>query len=167
MGAPLRTLPHLVGNAGCAAVRRAGSARGRPLLTAHMAALSPTFFSTVRAPAAAVFGGPVEISRLLFLGSRSTPVVCGACQTMNRRRARTCKACAGKLPAYYDATGGSEAAPEAAALQATSAPLTRSAPLPGHWANVLWAAVAVVTLLTAFGLWYARHTSTMRLFCFE
>ena len=38
-----------------------------------MAALSPTFFSTVRPPAAAVFGGPVEISRLLFLGSRSTP----------------------------------------------------------------------------------------------
>lgn len=161
MGASLRTLLDRVGRTASGALPCAGPAPRRPPLTAYMVTVSTTFFTPVRPAATAVFGGPIDISRLLFLGRRSMPVVCGACQTMNRRRAKTCKACAGKLPAYY-ATVGHEPASDAATRPAVSPTAPRSVAVAAHWRNVLWAAVAVVTLLSAFGLWYAHHTSSLR-----
>lgn len=111
---------------------------------------------------AAAFGGVIQLARMLLRADRSMPVVCMACRTINRASAVVCKGCDGKLPAFYAAAHGSgEAAPDTDA-----APVARGrallAPLRGPWATVLGVGLVLVTLYTAFALWYAAHSSATR-----
>lgn len=124
-----------------------------------MVAISAEFLSPPRTSAAAVFGGLIDISRLFFPGARSTPVVCSACQTLNRRTAEKCKGCDGKLPAYYAAGGCVQ---PGAATTATMSPPTRTFGVPAQWVTVAWASALVIILFTTFGFWFERYTSTAR-----
>lgn len=102
-----------------------------------------------------IFGGPLDISRLLFTGMRASAIVCVACQTINGGDAHVCKGCEGKLPAYFSSMIGSGKSCNAAT---TPKPAASSAALKpdSSWHTVGLTAVAVLLLFLAFAYWYSR-----------
>ena len=125
----------------------------------NMVAISAELLSPPLASAAAVFGGLIDISRLLLPAGRSTPVVCSTCQTLNRRSAEMCKGCDGKLPAYYAGSGWVRPGAAATTPVSPAAPRFR---VPAQWITVAWASALVILLFTAFGIWFERHTGAVR-----
>ncbi len=89
------------------------------------------------------------------------PVVCSACQTINRYSATVCKGCAGKLPAFYTAAGAGHTSSASGAVGARAWVVrgARAFTVPARWVTVVWVAVALITLFGAFGLWYAMYSS--------
>lgn len=96
------------------------------------------------------FGGPIGFSRWLFRGDRPV-AICGFCRTVNRDSAKFCKACDGKLPAFY-AAGDAQAGLRA--VQAAATPAVRSRLLPS-----LVLAVAVLVLFAVGWFWHEQHSA--------
>lgn len=103
-------------------------------------------FSNRPGPAAGVaFGSLLDLAR--FRRGRVAVEVCDACQTINPSSAKFCKACAGKMPAFYAALERGEPAPQPVVVHG----------LAWRGRNVtwitlaLWGAVVAVALFQAFG----------------
>ncbi|MEJ7687450.1 MAG: hypothetical protein WKG52_10890 [Variovorax sp.] len=99
------------------------------------------------------FGGPIGLSRWLIGGERPV-AVCGFCRTVNRDSARFCKACDGKLPAFYAANQRPVGEP---AEEGSATPAARSRLLP------LLALAAAVLALFAAGWFWNEHRTAMAL----
>ncbi len=125
-----------------------------------MSAISSSFITPRRPVAVAAFGGLRELWMLFFQrGELSMPVVCAACQTINRRSAKVCKGCAGKMLAFYTAAG-SDAAPSAGASIARALwARARALSVPARWKTVACVAGALMLFYAAFGLWYGMYAS--------
>ncbi|MGK6308092.1 hypothetical protein [Variovorax sp. DT-64] len=111
-----------------------------------MSAAALVFPERQRPVPAVAFGSLLDLMRL-----RSEPAqaeVCEACQTINARHARFCKACDGKLPAYFATADG----------ETHSSPLVTGDDVPARGSRYpvfaligLWGTVTAVALFLAHG----------------
>jgi len=114
-----------------------------------MTALTANFVSAPGPVSAEAFGGLIDLSRVLLRSDPSTTVVCETCRTINRDSALFCKACAGKLPAFYATGAVADDASHAPGIDDERTPTVLTLAI-----SVLGFSAALATMLALLGLWY-------------